>query len=140
MQIYLSPFNFQLFHLFTYYLCVHMYCKLVFCVCPLYIPLTCNVCPLYIPFPCIMSVPSTFILLVMSVPCTFLSLLLSVCLQYRCTQNQFKVPVYTKPVYGIGVIKTSSYYSFTQTSLLYMYTQNQIRVHLLNSLLKVCLR
>ena len=44
MQIYLSPFNFQLFHLITYYLCVHMYCKLVFCVCPLYIPLTCNVC------------------------------------------------------------------------------------------------
>ena len=121
MQIYLSPFNFQLFHLFTYYLCVHMYCKLVFCV-----------CPLYIPFPCIMSVPSTFILLVMSFPCTFLSLLLSVCLQYWCTQNQFKVLVYTKPVYSIGVIKTSSYYSFAQT--------NKIRVHLLNSLLKVCLR
>ena len=43
-----------------YIQCVHMYCKLVLCVCPLYtshvcndcplyIPPTCNVCPLYIP-------------------------------------------------------------------------------------------
>ena len=28
-------------------------------------------------------------------------------LQYRCTQNQFAVQVYTKPVYITGVLKTS---------------------------------
>ena len=46
-------------------------------------------------------------------------------LQHGCTENQFTVQVYTKPAYSTGVHKTS---------LQDMYTQNQIGVHLLNSL------
>ena len=110
----------------------HLYRKLVLCVCPqyitltcnvcpLYITLTCNVCPLYIPLSWIMSVHCTFLILVMSVPCTFLSLamsipeiFLSVCLQYSFTQNQYTVQVYRKPVYSIGVYKTSLQYRCTK--------------------------
>ena len=40
-------------------------------------------------------------------------------LLYNCTQNQFTVQVYTKPVYGTSVHKTS---------LLYKCTQNQFTV------------
>ena len=94
----------------------HLYSKLVLCI--MSIPCTF--------FSLVMSVPCTFLLLVMSVPCTFLLLVmsicvifLSVCLQYRCTQNQFRVQVYTKPVYSTDVYKTS---------LQCRCTQNQFRV------------
>ena len=39
-------------------------------------------------------------------------------LRYGCTENQFKVQVYTKPVYSTGVHKTSLQYRCTQNQLI----------------------
>ena len=84
-----------------------------------------NICTF---FSLVMSVPCTFLSFVMSVSVIFLYNKLvcaltcmftvhvhtkPVCstavhktsLQYRCTQNQFTVQVYTKSVYSIGVLK-----------------------------------
>ena len=72
------------------------------------VPLTINVCPLI------------FLSLVMSSSVIFLSVYVyitgahRISLQYRCTQNQFTVEVYTKPVYNTGVHKTGLQYRCTQ--------------------------
>ena len=91
----------------------------------------------------------------MSVPCTFLSVCLQytgahkqvnstgahkTSLQYRCTQNQFTVQMYTKPVYSTDVrtqnqftvqvyIKPVYSTGVHKTSLQDMYTQNQFTGH-----------
>ena len=73
----------------------------MFNVCPLYIPLTCNVCPLYIPLTCTCAHKTS--------------------LQYRSTQNQFTVQLYTnkftvqvyiKPVSITDVQKSGLEYTF----------------------------
>ena len=129
-----------------YIQCVHMYCKLVLCVCPLYIHLTCNVCPLYIP---LTSLSPFFPLTCPSVWHSYLYVYSTgvhkTSIQYRCAQNQFTVQVYTKPVYSTGVNKnkvtvqvyTKLAYStgVHKSSLYYSCTQKQIREHCLNSVL-----
>ena len=114
----LSAFKFLQSIIFSVYTCtVNWFCVSVPRTLPLFV----------------MSVPCTFFSLVMSVPCTFLPLVmsisvifLSVCLQYRCTQtslkymctqNQFTVCVYTKPVYSTGIHKITLWNMQTQNRL-----------------------
>ena len=54
------------------------------------------------------------------------------CQFYKFTQNQFTVPVYTKPIYCTSVLKTSSLYKFTQdqfTMLVYTKPVYRTSIH-----------